>query len=437
MDKLLLIGINHKVAPAALRERLAFNPEGVVKAIKVLKDCLNPLCLQEDEAEVALLSTCNRTEVVLRVSDPCRAEEPVRDFFRVHGQMDAETLNGVIYVYRGCRAARHLMQVAAGLDSLVVGENEIQGQVRTAHELALNASTSGPYLNALFQAAVQTGKRVRTETEIGKTKLSVATLAVELAEEHLGTLDQHTALLIGAGKISTLTARQLVRAGLRCILVANRTFQRAQKLVHNLGVAYASAVHFDQLSAKLTAADIVICSTGAPHIVLHAATVARAMENRPGRPLLVIDLAIPRDADPALKEHPNVSLYTIDDLSDLVQERHALTAQALRVSEEIIEQELDYLEAWCEARRVAPLIRSLRARVDDIVQAEVARTLRRIGPLSPEQHSAVEHLGRAIVNKLLHDPTICLKSQPEVVQQADTLEFVHTLFGLEQTSPRS
>jgi glutamyl-tRNA reductase len=222
MDKLLLIGVNHKVAPVALRERLAFNAEGVVQAVKALRARL------PGESEVALLSTCNRTELILHVDDPCEAEETGREFLSETGHLSGEILADVLYVYSGCEAARHLLRVAAGLDSLVVGENEIQGQVRTAYELAQSAGTSGPLLNTLFRMAVQNGKQVRAETDIGKTKLSVASVVVELATEQLGDLQQHTALLIGAGKISTLTARELVRAGLRCVLVANRTFRRAQ-----------------------------------------------------------------------------------------------------------------------------------------------------------------------------------------------------------------
>jgi glutamyl-tRNA reductase len=425
MDKLLLIGVNHKVAPVALRERLAFTPEGVVQALKTLRARL------PGDAEVGMLSTCNRTEIILRATEPCQMEETGRDFLSKAGHFSGETLTDVLYIHRGCEAARHLLRVAAGLDSLVVGENEIQGQVRTASKLAQSAGTSGPFLNTLFRMAVQNGKRVRAETDIGKTKLSVASVVVELATEQFGDLRHYTALLIGAGKISTLTARELVRAGLRCVLVANRTFERAQQLVQSLGTEYASAVHFDRLDEKLAVADIVICSTGAPHIVLHSQAVADAMESRPERPLLVADLAIPRDADPAIADIPNAGLYSIDDLSGLVQERHPVTAEAWREAEVIVEEGLSVFAEWCETRHAVPLIRSLRANANAIVQAETESTLQRLGPLSVEQQAAIEHLGQAIVNKLLHEPICCLKNRPEIIQQSDTFELVQALFGLD------
>lgn len=431
MDKLLLIGVNHKVAPAALREKLSFNNENVIQADRLLRSKLssNSTCRESgDDVEVALLSTCNRTEVVLRASDPSESEEIVRGFFSKAGSISNEALVEVLYVYQGCEAVQHLLRVSTGLDSLVVGENEIQGQVRHAYELAQTAGTAGPILNTLFRTAVQAGKRVRSETEIGKTKLSVATLVVDLAEEYLGDLQEHTALLVGAGKISTLTARQLVRAGLRCVLIANRTFQRAQKLAQNLGEQFANAVHFDLLNENLAAADIVICSTSAPHIVLHEKAVMQAMEERAGRPLLVVDLAIPRDADPRIGDLPDVEYFAIDDLSGLVQERYTLTANALSEAESIIEEESSRFAVWCEARQVTPLIRSLRAKADTIVQAEIERTLQRMGPLTSEQQAAIEYFGHAIVNKLLHDPTICLKNKPDMIQHSETLELVQALF---------
>ena len=425
MDKLLLMGVNHKVAPIELRERLAFNSDGVIQAVGEIAPHL------PGESEVALLSTCNRTELILHTEDPCKAEILAREFICKTGGYSGVVLDGVLYSYRGESAARHLLRVATGLDSLVVGENEIQGQVRTALKLARTAGTSGPFLDALFRSAIQCGKRARTETEIGRTDLSVATLVVELAEGKLGGLSHRTALLIGAGKISKLTARKLVRAGLRCVLVANRTFERAQKMVENLGSDYASAVHFDRLNEKLTTADIVICSTGAPHIVLNKQPIVNALERRPGRSMLVIDLAIPRDADPAIGQIPNVELFTIDDLSGLVQECHPVTADAWQEAEAIVDAGLSVFVNWYAARRAVPLIRSLRDNADAIVKAEVEHTAQRLGSLSSEQRAAIEYMGHAIVNKLLHDPICCLKNRPEIIQQDETLDLVQSLFGIE------
>lgn len=432
MDNLLLVGVNHKVASISLRERLAFNQEGVLQALKTLQGNL-----MGSECEIALISTCNRTEIIVNTTNPCRAEEVLCQYLSQTGDIPVDTLRQVLYIHTQADAVRHLLRVAAGLDSLVVGENEIQGQVRTAFEQAQQAGTSGPVLSKLFRSAIRCGKQVRAETEIGQTRLSVASVVVELAEQQLGSLYQHTALLIGAGKISTLAARELVSAGLQCVLVANRTYERAQKLVQNLGAKYASAVHFDQLVEKLVDADIVICSTGAPHIVLQYQDVAQVMQQRPNRPLLVADLAIPRDADPAINDLPDVDVYAIDDLSELVQEQHPLTAQAWEAAETIVEIYLSEFEDWCEARRAVPLIRSLRAKAETIVEAEIERTLKRVGPVSPEQREAIEYMGKAIVNKILHEPINCMKNQSEGLDQDETLNLVEALFGLEQKIHKS
>jgi glutamyl-tRNA reductase len=426
MDNLLLVGFNHKVASISLRERLAFTHDEVLRALETLqRDVL------EEGCEVALISTCNRTEIIANSPNTCHAEQALRQFLGQKGDISSEILDEVLYVYHQADAARHLLRVSAGLDSLVVGENEIQGQVRMAFELAQQAETSGPVLNRLFRCAIRAGKAVRSDTEIGQTRLSVASVVVELAEQQLGDLNQKTALLIGAGKISTLAARELVCAGLQCVLVANRTFERAQKLVQNLGARYASAVHFDQLAEKLAEADIVICSTGAPHIVLRVQDVANGMQQRADRPMMVADLAIPRDADPDIHELANVNLYAIDDLSAQVEEKHPLTAQAWAEAETIVGSYLSEFQQWCEARRVVPLIRSLRAKTETIVAAEVKQTIKRMGPISSEQQEAIEYMGQAIVNKILHEPICCMKTQPEVLEQAETLQLVEALFGLE------
>ncbi len=427
MDSLLLVGFNHKVASIALRERLAFNQDEIRRALGTLQQEM-----LEENSEVVLISTCNRTEIICHSPNPCRAEQALRQFLADKGDIPAETLDEVLYVHHQVDAARHLLRVSAGLDSLVVGENEIQGQVRTAFELAQQAGTSGPVLNRLFGTAIRAGKQVRAQTEIGQTRLSVASVVVELAEQQLGDLHHKTALLIGAGKISTLAARELVGAGLQCVLVANRTFERAQKLVQNLGAQYASAVHFDRLAEKLADADIVICSTGAPHIVLRVEDVANGMLQRPQRPMLVADLAIPRDADPAIDQIANVDLYAIDDLSKQVEEKHPLTAQAWTEAEAIVDGCLDEFRGWCESRRVVPLIRSLHAKAKLIIEAEVSQTLKRMGPISAEQQEAIEYMGQAIVNKILHEPICCIKTQPDTLDQAETLHLVEALFGLEQ-----
>ena len=429
MDDILLIGVNHKIAPVAVRERLAFGPERIPAALRELVALVATKHLGDEarRAEAVILSTCNRAEVYLCTADVANAEVAIRHFLSDYGQLPLDALNAVLYVRRGDEAAHHLMRVAAGLDSLVIGENEILGQVKDAYEMAHAAGTTGPILSALFRYAVQAGKRVRNETDIGRAALSVATIVVELAEETFGPLTERTALLIGAGKMSSLTARALVRAGLRCVLVANRTFERAQKLAQSLG---GRAVHFDALAENLAEADIVICSTGAPHIVLHVEEVQRAMAARPDRPLLVADLAVPRDADPAIGHLPGVRLADIDDLDTLVQTRHPLAAAVRQAAEAIVRDELDDFRAWYDARLSVPVIRALRSKADAIRQAELERTLRRLGDLTPQQQRAIEAMSQAIIGKLLHDPIIRLKEPPPGISRAECARLTQTLFGL-------
>jgi glutamyl-tRNA reductase len=419
---ILIIGLNHKVAPVHVRERLAF---GLERIPIILKELLNG---ETGIKEAVLLSTCNRTEAYICTRDSSAGEARLIDFFAVHAKLPPENLRRMVYILQGREAAEHLMQVAAGLDSLVLGENEILGQVRSAAEMAQLAGATGPMLSALFRYAVQAGKRARAETEIGRGNISVASVVVELAEAAFGPLNDRTALLIGAGKISSITARALVRAGLRCILIANRTFEKAQKLAKNLN---GTAVHFDALDEVLTKADIVICSTGAPHIVLHADTVAKAQNARDNHPLLIADLAVPRDADPNIASIPGVKLANIDDLEIIVKTGHPLTTSICQEVEAIIRQELDGFCQWDGARRCVPVIQALHNRAEVIYQSEVEHTLRRLGPLTPRQERLVQAMGKAIAEKLLHEPTIRLRELSADEDLSTYLELVQDLYGIQ------
>lgn len=422
MNELLLIGVNHKVAPVEVRERLAFTPDHIRDVLPQLIERL--ACAS---AEAVILSTCNRTELYLCAADLAAAETIAQACLADHSRLSPAELKTVLYYKRGAEAAGHLLRVAAGLDSLVAGENEILGQVKTAGELAHAAGTTGPILSALFRAAIQTGKRVRTETDLGRTALSVATVVVDLAGEMLGTLQDRTALLIGAGKLSSITARALVRAGLRCVLIANRTFDRAQKLAHEVG---GRAVHFDALNEWLIDADIVICSTGAPHSVLHRDAVERAMQARPHRPMLIADLAVPRDVDRCVGELPHVRLIDIDDLEAIVRVKRPLTVEVRARAEAIVAAGQAEFDRWCESRSSAPTIRALQAKAQMIYQHEIDHTLRRLNDLTPEQREAIQIMGEAIASKLLRDPILLLKQPPATMTRADWMRVVETVFGL-------
>jgi glutamyl-tRNA reductase len=419
---ILLIGLNHKVAPVEVRERLAFGTERIPVALRDLMGDKRVI------KEAVLLSTCNRIEAYIIACDLDKAESKLQEFLSLHASLSLEKLRRMVFVARGEEAVLHMMQVSAGLDSLVLGENEILGQVRLASEMAQSAGTSGPILSTLFRYAIRAGKRARTETVIGQGDISVASVVVELAEQVFGPLNDRTALLIGAGKISSITARALVRAGLRCIMIANRTYERAEKLAKNLN---GVAVHFDALDETLTQADIVICSTGAPHIVLHADTVRKAQEARKNRPLLIADLAVPRDADPQIASIPGVRLTNIDDLEIIVKTGHPLTASVCKEVEEIVEQELESFYHWWDARRCASIIQALHLKAESIYQAEVQQTLRRMGSLTPRQEQLVQAMGKAIAGKLLHEPTLCLRELPPDEDATAYIEMIQDLYGLQ------
>lgn len=418
----LLIGLNHKVAPLEVRERLAFGPQRIPR---VLNEWMNAEVAGVCEA--VLLSTCNRTECYLNARDFEQAEVYLLNFLVRHAGLEPSLLRGMLYILRGEQVAAHLMKVATGMDSLILGENEILGQVRQAADLAHEAGATGPMLSALFRYAVQAGKRARAETEIGRSNISIASVVVELAEKTLGCLRQRTALLIGAGKISSITARALTDAGLHFVMVANRTFERAEKLAHSLN---GQAVHFDRLGENLAQADIVICSTGAPHILLHTETVAKAQQERQGRPLLVADLSLPRDADPAIASIPGVTLVNIDNLDQAAKTSHTLSAPVCQQVEAIIAQELGKFNHWCNTRRCAPVIQALYEKAENITQGEVEETLRRLGPLTPHQERLVQAMGKAIAGKLLHGPTSRLR---EIAEEDDPnlyLDLIQDLYGI-------
>lgn len=420
---ILMIGLNHKIAPVEVRELLAFGPERISVALKELID---------DESagikEAVLLFTCNRTEVYICTCDLTGGEASLRKFLSNYARLPTGKLDHMLYTLRGAEAAGHLMQVAAGLDSLVLGENEILGQVRSAAEVARAAGATGPILSALFRYAIQAGKRARVETEIGRGDISVASVVVELAEQVFGPLNDRTALLIGAGKISAITARALVKAGLRCVMIANRTYARAEKLARSLK---GKAVHFDVLYETLIRADIVICSTGAPHIVLHTDAVEKAQKIRDNRPLLVADLAVPRDADPEIASISGVQLANIDDLEVVVKTSHPVTKSICQEVEAIIQQEFEDFRQWFGARRCVPVIQALHSRAESIYQAEVERTLKRLGPLTPRQEKTVQAMGKAIACKLLHEPTVRLRELAPDEELPAYLELIQDLYDIQ------
>jgi glutamyl-tRNA reductase len=357
--ELLALGASHKTASLALRERLAL-PEG--RATRVLEELTDQQAIHEAVA----IFTCNRTELHLVAADTVEAESAALAILSRQAGIRPTELLGSIYSLRGLEAVRHLFSVAAGLDSMIVGEAEIQGQVKRAYELALVAGVTGPVSNRLFRDALAAGKRARAETGIGRSQASISSVAVALAAEFLGDLASRRVLVIGAGENAELAARSLRERGVRTVFVANRRYDRALGLAKRFG---GDAVAFDDLPDELERADIVVSSTGAPHQILGRQELELVAARRPNRPLVLIDLAVPRDIDPEVGDCPGVALYDMDDLQQAVARNlSGREAEAERAAS-LIEEELERFEAWLRSLDVVPTISALRERADQVVES--------------------------------------------------------------------
>ena len=421
MSELLALGASHKTAPVAVRERIALTDTGA-------EGFLAELVAADPIHEAVVLSTCNRTELYLVVGDPVEAESEVLGMLARRAGVRPTELIGAIYGLRNCDAARHLYRVAAGLESMIVGEAEVQGQVKRAYELALGAKTTGPLTNKLFRAALATGKRARTETGISAGRASIASVAVGAAREALGDLASRHVLILGAGETAELTARALHDQGVSTMFVANRRRERAIALAQRFG---GDTIAFDALPEELGRADIVIASTSSPHTILGAEELALVTPGRAGRPLLLIDLAVPRDIGPECAELPGVSVLDIDDLQDQVaRRRHGLEAEA-RLAEGIVEEEIQSFAGWLGSLEVTPTVAALRSHGEAVVQGLLAENEGRWEALTPRDRERVETLARAAVNRLLHEPTLRVKQAGPEHRHA-RLALLRELFGLEE-----
>jgi len=422
MSEVLALGVSHKTAPIAVRERLALTPG---KVAGYLHEVQGVAGVQEAVA----ISTCNRTETYLVASDPVEAETAVLGMLARKAGIRPTELAASIYALRNCDAARHLYRVTAGLESMIVGEAEVQGQVKRAYEDALAAHTTGPLTNHLFRAALATGKRVRSETKIGERRLSVSSVAAALAAEQLEGLERREVLILGAGETSELAAKALAAHGVEAIFVANRRHERAVSLAQRYG---GQAMSFDELPAELERADALVCATSSPHALLGAEEVAAVMEARDGRPLLVIDLAVPRDVASDVREVPGVSLYDVDDLQAVVRRNRAVRQAEASHAEGIVEEEIQRFAEWLGSLEVLPTLSALRERGAAIAQQVVRENAGRWESLSERDRDRVEAIAQAIVNRLLHEPTLRMKQMSDERVHL-RMQVVRELFGLEES----
>ncbi len=428
MSELFALGVSHKTAPLELRERLSLTEGRAVGALRELTEAAGI-------HEAAAISTCNRTELYLVVSDSVDAESTALGVLTRQAEIRPTGLLGHLYSLRSGEAARHLLRVTAGLDSMIVGEAEVQGQVKRAYELALVEGATGPILNRLFRAALTAGGRARQETGISEKGLSIPSVAVELARRTLGDLGERRVLVIGAGETSELVARALVARGVTTVFVANRHYDRAIGLAERFE---GTAIRFDELPEQLAAADIVVSATNSPHHIVERDDIAEVMSGRDGRPLLLVDIAVPRDVEPACREIAGVSLHDIDDVQQIVERNASGREAEAKLAERIIEAELDRFERWLASLEVVPTISALRERANEVVRRVLAENGPRWESLSEADRERVDAMAKAIASRLLHEPTLRMKRSAGSDEAYLYVSALRELFGLDpETEPEA
>jgi glutamyl-tRNA reductase len=416
-SKLLVFGVSYRTAPLALRERLAVGAERVIEDLRSLMQ-------QAGLQEGVLLSTCNRVEVVASTDMPDTAVSSALAYF--NSRVAPDQIDGSVYRYLGREAARHLFRVASGLDSMVLGEPQILGQVKDAFALALGAGTVGSLLNRSFERSFGVAKRVRNETAVAAGNVSVSSIACDLAENIFGDLKDRRILLIGAGKMSEVAARSLTARGAR-LFVVNRSPERAASLAQACG---GVARPLEALATELAEADVVISSTAKQDFVITHELMQGVCKMRKFRPLFIIDIAVPRDVDPRVDSLRNVFLYDMDDLQKVSRENLAARERAVHEAEHIIELELDELEKWAKSVELTPTIVALRERVRSVLRGELDRTFPKLDVPETERQK-LEAMCEAMVNKLLHQPLTELKQSQSSHDGSQLVEAVQRLFKLE------
>lgn len=424
--EIIVVGLSHKSAPVEIREKVAFAPDRLHEALHSVRGLPG---LQEG----VIVSTCNRVEVYAATRNRERGVESLIEFMADHHQVSLDELRPHLYVFAGPDAVQHVFRVASSLDSMVVGEPQILGQVKDAYEAAAAGSATGLVLNRFMHKAFSTAKRVRTETRIAAAAVSISFAAVELARKIFGTLQGKTVLVVGAGEMCELAATHLVENGVSGVRVTNRTFSRAEALAERF---HGRAVPFEEFRTHLSDVDIVISSTGAPHFVIEVEDLRFAMKARKQKPMFLIDIAVPRDIDPRINDLPNVYLYDVDDLQGVVDANKRERAKEAGKAEEIVVEEVQSFLAWLKTLEVTPTIRALRGKFDAIRKGEVEKTLKGFGGnLSKKERKSIEAMSQAIVNKILHEPTVYLKRLADDPELDFSVDAVRRMFGIEGQEP--
>ncbi len=419
-ETILLLGVNHKNTPLEVREKLALS-SGYEEPLQALGK-IDGLC------EYYLLSTCNRVEILVSASEGADVEKKLAEFL-FGDALTPDQYEKHLYCYRNEEAIHHLFMVAASLDSMIVGESQILGQLKEAYRWSAEKKCTGPILNKLLHKSFSVAKRVRSETQIGSSAVSISYAAIELAKKIFGSLENKRVLLIGAGEMAELAAEHLVGNGAKDVVVANRTLENALDLAKRFN---GRAVGLNELFEQLEQVDIIVSSTGAPGIILHKGDVKPLMRNRRNKPLFFIDIAVPRDLDPALNDLDNVYLYDIDDLSNVVELNKAERDKEAIKAGRIVDEEALKFKDWQAGLSIIPTLAALREKGNLIARAELERTLPRLDGLSAKEQKSVEKMADAIVSKLLHDPMLFLKSESCKDQLEMKVDIFRSVFALEK-----
>jgi glutamyl-tRNA reductase len=422
MKEVILVGLNHRTAHVEIRERIAFPEEELDRSMKALYNLPNL-------AEGLILSTCNRVEIYAATRDPEKGVEEIKDFLAQQHHLHLSEFEDTLYVLQGEELVRHLFRVASSLDSMVVGEPQILGQIKGAYRVAHATKTTGTLLNRLLHKAFSVAKRVRTETNIGNRAVSVSFVAVELAKKIFAHLEGREVLIIGAGEMCELAAQHLFRAGVKRILVTNRTWERAMELAERF---HGEALPFTELPNALLRADIIISSTGSPDMIVRREEISTIIKKRKHNPLFFIDIAVPRDIDPQVNTIDNVYLYDIDDLQEVAEANIKDRQHEARKAEAIVTTEVEQFCRWYQSLELVPTIVSLQEKMEEMRKKELEKTLSALPKVSEKERRAMEFLSEAIVKKILHGPITLLKKQGRNAEGELYVAVVKKLFRLDE-----
>jgi glutamyl-tRNA reductase len=424
---IVVVGLSHKSAPIEVREKLNF-PEST------LPDALRKLMSYEGIRESLIVSTCNRVEIYASVQDSAQGIDRIKQFISDYHGLSRESLDKSLYVYPDAQGVRHTFRVASSLDSMVLGEAQILGQLKDAFDISLKTKTTSTILNKLIKKAISVAKRVRTETKLAEGAVSISSAAVELAKKIFGDLDGKHVMLLGAGEMAELAAQHLLGNGVKSIMVANRTFERAEELAKEFK---GDAIRFEHFPDALVMVDILICATGAPNYVVKKDMVGKALKERRNKPIFMIDISNPRNIDPEVDKVDNVYLYDIDDLQTKVDVNAEGRSREAEKAEELVTLEVETYLQWERALDAVPTIVDLREKVEEVRKRELEKIMGSLNGFTDDQKLAVEAMSQAIVNKLLHAPLVVLKQAASSLESGDnTIAIARKLFNLDKELKR-